>query len=847
MKKELLDALIKFSKTHLIILVGFLALTLVYMSPVLDGKVLSQSDITNVKGMSQELKKYHEDTGENSQWTNSMFSGMPAFHVAPTGARTTVFREMLGLLKLGFGFSSPVANLFIYMICFYVLLIALRINPWMSAIGAIGFALSSYNIIIIEVGHINKVYAIAFMAPVVAGILLTYRGKYLPGGLLFLIGLGLELFSNHLQITYYLLITALIIVATKAVFAFREKEVRKFLVASAVLVGGAVLALLPNVSSLWVNMEIAEHTMRGKPELVKEGENQTSGLDKDYALAWSYGKAETFSLMIPYFTGGKTGAIGTNRKAMEKVSPQLRETVAGQNQYWGAKASTQGDNYSGAVIVFFFVLGLLLIKGPMRWWILISTILSILLAWGNNFQSFSYFFLDHIPLYNKFRTVEMTLVIACFNIPLMAIVILERIRKEPELITENRNKVLLAFGLTGGLSLLFFLAPRIFSFFSSYEQQAFSRQLAGANPQYASQFRQFMNELEAARIFIFRQDAIRSFIFISLAFGLTWLYASKKVKMAWFIAGLALLVTVDLWTVDRRYLSKENFVSKKQNETVFVASQADQAILSDPDPDYRVLNLTRSPWQEALTSYYHKSLGGYHAAKLARYQDLIDGYLTPSIQAIIGVLNSQPTVAEVDSVLAAQQVLNMLNTKYFILNPAGQPLLNRSAMGHAWLAQDYLLVNNANEEYAALGSTNLTKTAVVDKRFADMLSEDLIHPGPKGTVDLTEYRPNRMTYQVHLDQRSLVVFSEVYYEEGWHARIDGEPVSHLRADYILRALPVDAGEHTIEFEFIFEPFEKGEKISLAGSILVLLVLLGGLGYQVYTGLTRNPSTKADKA
>jgi hypothetical protein len=840
MKKKLLHALIQFSKTHLIILAGFLVLAQVYMSPVRDGKVLSQSDLTNVKGMSHELKEFHEKTGEDSQWTNSMFSGMPAFHVAPTGAKTTVFRELAGALRLGMGFSNPVANLFIYMLCFYVLLLALRVNPWMSAIGAIAFAFSSYNIIIIQVGHINKVYAIAFMAPVIAGILLTYRGKYLPGGLLFLTGLGLELYSNHLQITYYLLITALIIVVAKAVDAIWKKQIRQFLIASAVLVAGSVLALLPNVSSLWVNMEIAEHTMRGKPELTKNAENQTSGLDKDYALAWSYGKAETFSLMIPYFTGGKTGALGSNKKAMEKASPQFRETIAGQNQYWGAKASTQGDNYSGAIIVFFFVLGLLLIKGPLRWWILVSTILSILLAWGNNFQSFSYFFLDHVPLYNKFRTVEMILVIACLNIPLMAFVILERIRKEPGLITENRNKVFLAFGLTGGLSLLFFLVPGMFNFFSSYEQQAFSQQLAGANPQYASQFRQFMNELEAARIFIFRQDAIRSFIFISLAFGLTWLYAVKKVKMAWFMAGLALLITVDLWMVDRRYLSKDDFVSKKQSENVFVATKADQAILQDPDPHYRVLNLTRSPWQEAITSYYHESIGGYHAAKLARYQDLIDGYLTPSIQAIIEMLNSKPTKVELDSVLAAQQVLNMLNTKYFILNPSGPPMLNPSAMGHAWLVNDYILVDDANAEYAALGTIDLRKVAVVDQRFADLLSNDLRHSDPTGTVELTTYKPNLMTYQASLGQKSLVVFSDVYYEGGWHARIDGEPVPHLRADYILRALPVDAGTHTIEFEFRFKPFEEGEKISLAGSILVLLVLLGGLGYQVYSGLRTKP-------
>jgi hypothetical protein len=838
------EALITFARTHLIILIGFLAMALAYMSPMLDGKVLSQSDMTNVAGMSRELKQFHEQTGEYSQWTNSMFSGMPAFHVGPTGAKTTIFKELGRILRLGFSFNSPIANFFVYLLCFYVLLIALRLSPWVSAIGAIAFALSSYNIIIVEVGHINKAYAIAYMAPVVGGILLTYRGKYLSGGLLFMLALGLELYSNHLQITYYLLLTSLIIVLTGFVFAIKEHQVKKFLIASGILVAGALLALLPNISNLWVNMEISKYTMRGKPELTLNQENQTSGLNKDYALSWSYGKAETFSLMIPYFTGGKTGALGNNEKAMEKVSPQFRETIAGQNQYWGAKASTAGDNYSGAVVVFFFVLALLLIKGPMRWWILISTLLSILLAWGNNFPALSYFFLDHVPLYNKFRTVEMTLVIACFNIPLMAFLLIDRISKEPEIFVQNRKQILIAFGLTGGLSLLFYLVPGIFSFFTSQEQQVFNRQLAGANPQYTSQFRQLMAALEAARIHIFKHDAMRSFLFITLAFALTWLYAVRRVKLPWFLAGLAILITVDMWLVDRRYLNKDNFITRRQQESTVAATKADEFILQDPDPYFRVLNLTRSPWQEAVTSYHHKSIGGYHGAKLRRYQDLIDRYLSPGLQDIVAVLNARPTAAQIDSVLSGQQVLNMINTKYIILNPNAQPLLNRWAMGNAWVVRDFKLVRNADEEYLALGTTDLGQVAVVDQRFASLLSDDLKHPVPAGSVELTDYSPNHTIYRTQLDQKSLVVFSDVYYEGGWHATIDGEPADHLRANYILRALPVGAGEHTIDFRFKFEPFEKGEKVSVAGSILILLILLGGAGFYIRRHFIRLPEKNA---
>lgn len=840
MKKALIESLVTFSKTHLIILIGFLAIAAIYMSPALDGKVLSQHDTTQHLGMKQELTKFHEDTGEYSQWTNSLFGGMPAFHVGPEGRKTTVFRELSKVIRLGIGYSNPIAILFTFLLCSYVLLIALRMNPWVSAIGAIAFAFSSYNLIILDPGHISKAYAIAYMAPVIAGILLSYKGKYLSGGLLFMLGLGFELYSNHLQITYYLLLIVLTIVLTKAVYAILKKQIKKFMISSGVLVAATILALLPNFSSLWINYEISKQSMRGEPELTMNKDNQTSGLDKDYALSWSYGKAETFSLMIPYMTGGKTGAIGDNEKAMEKVSPQLRETIAQQNQYWGAKASTAGDNYSGAIVVFFFVLGLLLIKGPMRWWIILSSALSIMLAWGSNFPALSYFFLDHVPLYNKFRTVEMTLVMVCFNIPLMAFLVVDRVLKDPDLFIKNRKQVFIAFGLTGGLSLLFYLVPGIFSFFSASENQAFSQTLANANPQYASQFRQFMDELEAARIYIFRHDAMRSFLLITMAFGLTWYYATKKLKMAWFLAGLALLVTMDLWLIDQRYLNKDNFISKKQQENKVALTEADEAILRDPDIHYRVVNLTKSPWQDGTTSYHHKSIGGYHGIKLRRYQDLIENYLSPELQQIFSSLNSRPTAQELDSVLAAQQVLNMFNTKYMILNPASQALLNSSAMGHGWLVKDIKLVENADEEYLSLGSTDLTEVAVVDKRFSSLVSDDMKHGEVSGEVVLTKYQPNHMTYEVTAGQPSLAVFSEVYYGESWHATIDGKPVPHLRANYILRALPVDAGTHVVEFEFIFEPFEKGEKVSLAGSILVLLILLGGFGFHIYSTVIRKP-------
>jgi hypothetical protein len=333
---------------------------------------------------------------------------------------------------------------------------------------------------------------------------------------------------------------------------------------------------------------------------------------------------------------------------------------------------------------------------------------------------------------------------------------------------------------------------------------------------------------------LFKHDALRSFLLISAAFILTWYYSTRKVKLAWFLAALAILITAEMWMIDRRYLDNENFITKRQQNTTIAATTADESILQDSDIHFKVANLTRSPWQDGVTSYYHKSIGGYHGVKLRRYQDLIEGYLSPGLQNIVDVLNSQPTNAQVDSVLAAQQVLNMINTKYYILNPDAPALLNRSAMGHGWLVRDFKVVPGPNEEYLSLASTDLTEVAVVDERFAALLSDDMKHDSVAGSVELTSYVPNHMTYTINAEQKSLAVFSEVYYEGGWNAYVDGEPVEHLRANYILRALPVEAGTHTIEFKFIFEPFEKGEKISLAGSFLVLLLLLGGLGFLIYS-------------
>jgi len=518
--------------------------------------------------------------------------------------------------------------------------------------------------------------------------------------------------------------------------------------------------------------------------------------------------------------------LGGNKKALSKVNENYRDIIANQNHYWGEKISTGGPVYAGSIIVFLFVLGLLLIRGAFFWWILIGTILSILLAWGRHFPGLSNFFLDHVPLYAKFRTVEMILVIASLTIPLMAMIILKNIIENPRIIEKNTQKFLMAFGFTGGLCLLFFLFPQLFSFFSDREQEAFNAQIAGSTPAVAQQIRDVLNELETARKYILRFDAIRSFFFISASFILTWYYTKQKIKTSYFLFGLGILIFIDMWGVDKRYLNKDNFQSKRKNEAFFAKTPADEFILADQDPHFRVLNLARSPFMEATTSYYHKSIGGYHGAKLRRYQDLIDFHISNNIQRIIEVLQSQPDQQEIDAVLQNQQILNMLNTKYIIYNLSARPLLNNWAFGNAWFVRNIRFVNSADEEILILNQVDLKNTAVIDNRYSNLLSPvEMNIDSISGEIKLTEYTPGKMTYESETEQEQLAVFSEVYYEKGWNVTIDGKPAELLRANYVLRALVVPPGQHTIEMSFKFRPFIIGKKISLAGSYLVGFILL----------------------
>jgi len=843
MKKLFVD----FAKTHLLIIGIFLIVSVAYFSPVLEGKALSQSDMVNAAGMAQELAEYHEETGEYAQWTNSMFGGMPAFHMGPHGKKTTVFGYIGIALRFGMNYSSPVAIFFMYLLGFYILLLSFSLKPWQSLIGALAFAFSSYNIIIFLPGHITKAWAIAFMAPAIGGMMMIFNKKYISGIILFIVALGLNIRSNHLQITYYLLLTVLIISFVHFVFAIREKLLKDFVRTAGLLITGGLLAVLPNISTLWVNYAIADQTTRGPSELTVNQTDQTSGLDKSYALAWSYGRTETFSLMIPNIRGGGTGALGSNEKVMSKMDPAYMETLQNWNCYWGPKSFTSGPVYAGAIVVFLFILGLLLLRGAFFWWILASTLLSVFLAWGRHFPALSNFFLDHVPLYNKFRTVEMILVIASVNIPLMGMVMLKKIIEVPDFITKNRNKFLTAFGLTGGLSLLFYLFPGIFNYITEQEHQSINAQIAGATPQIAQQINAVVAELELARQNILKFDAIRSFFFITASVLLIWFYARKKLQLNYFLIALGALILIDLWGVDKRYLNRDNFMDKRQERNIFTPTIADQAIQADTDPNCRVLNLSRSPFSDGLTSYFHKSIGGYHGAKLLRYNELISHQLINDLQETATAMQGAQSGEGLQSVLAEQQILNMLNTKYIIGNPSQSPVLNNSAFGHAWFVSKVRMVENADEEILALDQEDLSTTAIVDKRYADLLSPETLHlDSIKGDIRLLEYAPGSLRYESSSEQNQLAVFSEIFYEGGWNVHIDGQEAELVRANYVLRGLEIQAGDHIIEMKFEFRPFITGEKISLAGSILILLILLGTFGYGI-RGMTNKEGDDAEDA
>ena len=792
-------------------IVAFALITLAYFSPIMQGKRLKQHDIEMYKGMSKEIVDFKAQTGEQSLWTNSMFGGMPAWNIGvPQTSNLMTYVQRI----LSAGFPHPIGAVFISMLGFFILLLVLDCKIWISFIGALAYGFTSYLFIVIGAGHNSKAMAMAYMAPVIAGILLTYKGKYLWGAVLTAIALALEIRTGHLQITYYLLLIVVCIIIGEVVETIKEKKYTHFLKASGILIGVAIIAILTCSTTLYANYEFGKETMRGKPVLTKNVENQTKGLDRDYVTQWSYGIGETWSLMIPNAKGGATAYIGNSNPALDKCDSRFRSTIAQQNAYWGDQPGTSGPVYVGAIVCFLFVLGLFIVKGKYKWVLLAVTVLSILLSWGKNFMGFTDFFLDYIPGYNKFRAVSMTLVIAEVCMPLLALLALAELFKNPEIIKQNRKYVYISLGITGGLCLLFYAMPQtFFSFLSADEALQFKQLQAGQD---GAIYATFANELEKVRAAIFKHDAIRSFLYIYIAGIFILLSISGKLKKNYMFAGLALLVLFDMYTIDKRYLNKDNFIDKRKADKPFVLSDVDKQILQDKDLDYRVINLTVSTFNDASTSYFHKSVGGYHGAKLRRYQDVIDQYL-----------NRRD--------LNFFKVLNMLNTKYIIYPKDNSKMVSKNyeAFGNAWIVSDIRWVATANEEIDAIADTDVQNVAIVNNEFKNLVGEFNATPA-EGTIQLVDYHPNQLKYSFDSSKDELVVFSEIWTKKGWTMWIDGVESPLFRSDYILRSAIIPAGQHEIVMRYEPSVWRIGNTIQFIASLLILAGLVWVCYYTIKT-------------
>lgn len=828
-------AQVKENIIHLLAIGIFAVLAFTYFSPLLGGKVLKQGDNLTYLGAAKEIMDHRQQYGEEPLWSNSMFGGMPSYltsAIYPNDC-TRPFAKILNL-----GDWQPANHLFLYMLCFYIALLAFRVDPRLAIVGGIAYGLSSYFLIIIEAGHITKAYAIGYMPMVIASVWLAFKRKPVLGALLFSLFLAFQMTTRHLQITYYTFLVigffGVVLVADKII----EKQFKQLVKVMGLLAAGLVLAAGINFSNLYLVNEYGKESMRGTSELTQHNKNvKTSGLDKDYATAWSYGKAETWTLLVPNIMGGGASDnytySGAHEEMTKMLTPNYGETeaknVASQvlkASYWGDQPFTSGPVYVGAIICFLFILGLMLVNGPLKWAILLATILSIFLAWGKNMMWFTDIWFDYIPGYNKFRTVSMTLVIAEFTFPLLAILAVDRILKgevspswqklsAKAAISKNElaNAVIWAFIITGGLTLIFALFNSAFFNF-------------GPDKIDSNIPKEWHNQILDARQSLLRSDAFRSFLFILLAAGVLYAFALRKIKHNIMVALLGVLVLFDLWSVARRYLNNDSFVSKAEMATPYQPTNADKFILSDNTDKARVLNLAANTFNDASTSYFHQSIGGYHGAKMKRYQELIDLHIVPEIQKLYGVFQANPTPEAINAVLRTLPAINMLNTKYIIYNGEAQPLKNPYSNGPAWFVSENRMVVSADAEIEVLKNTDTKIASVIDQRFADLVKGAATTTNASDYIKRTSYKANDLVYEYQLAESKVAVFSEIYYSKGWNAYVDGQLTPHFRADYVLRAMKLPAGKHTVEFKFEPEGFKIGSIVMLISSLLLLLLIAG---------------------
>ena len=802
-----------------------------FFVPITQGKILYQHDASAGVGAAQEMTEYQNRTGETTRWTNSIFGGMPTYQMSPSYQSTDGLSQVMNAYHLWL--PDNVWFLFAYLLGFYILLRAFDFRQSLAALGSVMWAFSSYFLIIIAAGHLWKVMALAYLPPMIAGVVLAYRGRYLSGFIVTALFTAFEIKANHVQMTYYYLFIILFMVIGYLVKSIREKQLAIFLKATGVLAAAALIGIAINLSSLYHTWQYQKESMRGKSELVKkDAANQTSsGLDRDYITQWSYGIDETLTLLVPDAKGGASVPLSKNATAMAKADPQIQSMIPqlydAFPQYFGTQPGTSGPVYVGAFVLFLFILGLFIVKGPMKWALLAATVLSVLLAWGHNFMGFTNFFLDYIPMYAKFRTVASILVIAEFTIPLLAALALKKIVDEPDVLSKQMKFAYISLALTAGVAALIALFPDMMGPFVSEQERQMVGSIQGMDGGTAHTILANISDMRAAMV---SSDAWRSVIIILIGFALLFAYKLKKLRADYMIAALLVLCLVDMWQVDKRYLNDEMFVPKSERDMPQQPTATDIEINKDKSLDYRVLNFASNTFNENETSYFHKSIGGYHPAKLRRYQEMIDAYIVPEMQkAMQAIAAKGGNMQQVDGVKLFP-VLNMLNTKYFIFPLQGGatiPLKNIYAQGNGWFVDKIDYVADANAEYAEVGKIDVRHEAVADKQFEAVLGQAKQNDST-ATVKLDKYEPNNLQYTVNSKNGGIVVFSEIYYP-GWKATVDGQSVELGRVNYILRAVNVKPGKHIVVLDFHPTSISTTETIAYI-SIVILLLAIAGAGY-----------------
>ncbi len=807
---------------HLVAVIGIIILSVTYVSPVLQGKKLNMHDDKQAKAAAREVVTYHEKTGEWSGWTNSMFAGMPAYMIAsdyPTSISTKLGQGINKLLP------APANYLLIALISAYILFLVLGSGSGLAALGAIGFAFASFNLISLEAGHVSKVIAIGYAPGVLAGVLLAFRKNWLVGAAVTALFLSLELYANHVQITYYLGIAIVALMIAEGYALIKNGETRKLVLAVAGLGFAAAIAVSNHTTRLWNGYDYTKETIRGKPELTPPAgtpvETNQNGLDKSYAFNYSYGLAETLTLLVPNIYGGaSSGALSASSDTYKVLANRgvdaatAQSIIKGLPLYWGDQPQTGGPAYAGAIIFFLFVLGLFIVKGPLKWWTAGLVVLYVVWAWGKNFAAVNYLFFDYFPMYNKFRAVTMTLALGQLMMVVLAILALNKIIRKDIQWKELQRPFMISLGIAGGLSLILaVMAGVFFNFQSPSDVQTAASFSQLANDQAFGQ--QIVNALVSDRQGMAQGDAFRSLIFIVLAAGLIWLWMNGKIKPLILYTAFISLMIFDTFGVDKRFLNNEDFVSSYAVENSSTVSPADEQILRDPDPDYKVLDLSaqQGPFNSAEASYFHKSLGGYHGAKLRRYQELFERQIAKQ--------NANPGI------------LTMLNNKYMIsVDEKGNKVAipQPDALGHAWFVSSYQVVANADAEMAALDSLKPKDEAVIDKRFADKLKGLTLQRDSTDKISLITYKPNELTYESSSRSEGLAVFSEIYYNvrDEWKVTIDGKPADMIRANYVLRALRIPAGKHTVVFKFEPVSVAAGSKVDLVSSVLLIALIAGAV-------------------